>query len=129
MLIALHNGRRVRAHIAGSGALGTCTWTGLPVKACVGEILQYWAYVGGAPKLPAGYEPESYTLFSYASVQALAAAFAGAGTTDGPKASEWLKSHSVDTVLGSKSFTAQGDLKDSPYVMYQWDADGHFSQL
>jgi hypothetical protein len=59
MLIALYNGRRVRAHIAGSGALGTCPWTRLPVKACVGEILQYWAYVGGAPKLPAGYEPES----------------------------------------------------------------------
>ncbi|EPL15560.1 branched-chain amino acid ABC transporter substrate-binding protein [Pseudomonas sp. CF161] len=76
-----------------------------------------------------GYEPESYTLFSYASVQALAAAFKGAGTTDGTQASEWLKSHSVDTVLGSKSFTAQGDLKDSPYVMYEWDADGHYSQL
>jgi hypothetical protein len=59
MLIALYNGRRVRAHIAGSGALGTCPWTRLPVKACVGEILQYWAYVGGAPKLPAGYEQES----------------------------------------------------------------------
>jgi hypothetical protein len=59
MLIALYNGRRVRAHIAGSGTLGTCPWTRLPVKACVGEILQYWAYVGGAPKLPAGYEPES----------------------------------------------------------------------
>jgi hypothetical protein len=59
MLIALYNGRRVRAHIAGSGTLGTCPWTRLPVKACVGEILQYWAYVGGAPKLPAGYESES----------------------------------------------------------------------
>lgn len=59
MLIALYNGRRVRAQVAGSGAIGTCRWTGLPVKACVGEILQYWAYVGGAPKLPAGYEPES----------------------------------------------------------------------
>lgn len=59
MLIALYNGRRVRAQVAGSGAIGTCPWTRLPVKACVGEILQYWAYVGGAPKLPPGYEPES----------------------------------------------------------------------
>lgn len=59
MLIALYNGRRVRAEIAGSGAVGTCPWTGLPVKACVGEILQYWSYVGGAPKMPPGYEAES----------------------------------------------------------------------
>lgn len=59
MLIALYNGRRVRAEIAGSGAVGTCPWTGLPVKACVGEILQYWSYVGGAPKMPPGYEDES----------------------------------------------------------------------
>lgn len=59
MLIALHNSQKVRAQVAGSGAIGTCPWTGLPVKACVGEILQYWAYIGGAPKLPAGYEDES----------------------------------------------------------------------
>jgi branched-chain amino acid transport system substrate-binding protein len=76
-----------------------------------------------------GYEPESYTLFSYASLQALAAAFSATGTTDGNKASEWLKSHSVDTVLGTKSWNEKGDLKESPYVMYKWDADGKFGQL
>ncbi|MCY1456117.1 Leu/Ile/Val-binding protein [compost metagenome] len=76
-----------------------------------------------------GYEPESYTLFAYASLQALAAAFAGAGTTDGVKASEWLKTHSVDTVLGTKSWDEKGDLKESPYVMYEWDANGHYKQI
>ena len=59
MLIALYKGHRVRAQVAGSGAIGACPWTGRPVKACVGKILQYWAYVGGAPELPSGYEPES----------------------------------------------------------------------
>jgi branched-chain amino acid transport system substrate-binding protein len=77
----------------------------------------------------AGFEPEGYTLFSYASMQALAAAFTGAGTTDGDKASQWLKSHPVNTILGSKSWDSKGDLKDSPYVMYQWDANGHYRQL
>ncbi|MCU1739350.1 MULTISPECIES: branched-chain amino acid ABC transporter substrate-binding protein [unclassified Pseudomonas] len=77
----------------------------------------------------AGFEPEGYTLFSYASMQALAAAFIGTGTTDGDKASQWLKSHSVNTILGSKSWDSKGDLKDSPYVMYQWDASGHYKQL
>lgn len=59
MLIALYNGHRVRAEVAGSGAIGICPWTKLPVKAHVGAIRQYWAYVGGAPKLPSGYESES----------------------------------------------------------------------
>jgi len=59
MLIALHNGQRKRAEFAGSGARGKCPWTGLETKAHVGEIRQYWAYVGGAPQFVNGYEPES----------------------------------------------------------------------
>ncbi len=38
-----------------------------------------------------GTEPEGYTLYAYASVQALAAAFNGAKSNDGEKAAEWLK--------------------------------------
>jgi hypothetical protein len=59
MLLALVNGQRMRAEQAGSGARGTCPFTGHSVKACVGHILQYWAYVGGAPNFERGYEPES----------------------------------------------------------------------
>lgn len=59
MLIALYNGIRKRAEVAGSGALGVCPWTQNSVKAHVGMIRQYWAYVGGAPVMPVGYEPES----------------------------------------------------------------------
>ncbi|MBB2496205.1 branched-chain amino acid ABC transporter substrate-binding protein [Aquipseudomonas ullengensis] len=76
-----------------------------------------------------GFEPEGYTLYAYASVQALAAAFTGAGGTDGAKASAWLKSHPVDTVMGKKAFDAKGDLKVSDYVMYQWDDKGKYHQL
>lgn len=59
MLIARYNGNRVRAEFAGSGAVGQCPWTGREVKACVGAIRQYWAYIGGAPRYERGYEPES----------------------------------------------------------------------
>lgn len=76
-----------------------------------------------------GYEPEGYTLYSYASIQALAAAFNGAGSTDGAEASKWLKSHPVQTVMGTKEFDEKGDLKVSDYVMYQWGADGKYKQL
>lgn len=59
MLIALFNNQRLRAETAGSGSVGTCPWTLLPVKAHVGHIRQYWAYLGGSPNFQNGYEPES----------------------------------------------------------------------
>jgi branched-chain amino acid transport system substrate-binding protein len=76
-----------------------------------------------------GYEPEGYTLYSYASLQVVAAAFAGIQGTDGVEAAKWLKSHSVQTVMGAKEFDAKGDLKVSDYVMYQWGSDGKYKQL
>jgi branched-chain amino acid transport system substrate-binding protein len=77
----------------------------------------------------AGYEPEGYTLYSYASVQALAAAFNGAGKNDPAQASAWLKSHSVQTVMGTKDWDQKGDLTTSDYVVYQWSKDGKYRQL
>ncbi|MEE4465724.1 branched-chain amino acid ABC transporter substrate-binding protein, partial [Azotobacter chroococcum] len=68
-----------------------------------------------------GYEPEGYTLYAYASLQALAAAFNAVGKTDSEKAAEWLKSHPVATVMGTKEWDAKGDLKVSDYVIYEWD--------
>jgi branched-chain amino acid transport system substrate-binding protein len=76
-----------------------------------------------------GYEPEGYTLYSYASMQAVAAAFEGIKGTDGAKAAEWMKSHPVKTVMGEKNWDSKGDLKVSDYVMYQWDDKGKYHQL
>lgn len=76
-----------------------------------------------------GYEPEGYTLYAYASLQAMAAAFNAVGSTDADKASEWLKSNTVATVMGSKAWDAKGDLKVSDYVVYQWDDAGKYHQL
>lgn len=59
MFLAIHNGERKRAEQTASGEIAQCPWTKLPVKAHVGLLRQYWAYVGGAPVLPSGYEPES----------------------------------------------------------------------
>ena len=76
-----------------------------------------------------GYEPEGYTLYAYASMQAIAAAFNGAKSTDGSEASKWLKSHPIETVMGPKEYDQKGDLKVTNYVMYQWGADGKYKQL
>ncbi|HHK5284777.1 TPA: branched-chain amino acid ABC transporter substrate-binding protein [Pseudomonas aeruginosa] len=76
-----------------------------------------------------GYEPEGYTLYSYASLQAIAAAFNGAGSTDSAEAAKWLKSHPVHTVMGTKECDDKGDLKSTNYVIYQWGPDGKYKQL
>ncbi|MDH4559321.1 branched-chain amino acid ABC transporter substrate-binding protein [Pseudomonas sp. BN417] len=75
-----------------------------------------------------GFEPEGYTLYAYATLQALAAGFNGAGSNDPAKASEWLKSHPVQTVMGKKEWDSKGDLKVSDYVIYEWDDKGKYSQ-
>jgi branched-chain amino acid transport system substrate-binding protein len=75
-----------------------------------------------------GFEPEGYTLYAYASIQAIAAAYNAVGT-DNTKASEWLKNHSVDTVMGKKAWDGKGDLKVSDYVVYKWDDKGKYHQL
>ncbi|WP_300725306.1 branched-chain amino acid ABC transporter substrate-binding protein [Pseudomonas sp.] len=77
----------------------------------------------------AGTEPEGYTLYAYASVQALAEAFAGANSNKGEEAAKWLKANPVKTVMGEKAWDNKGDLKVSDYVMYQWDANGKYHQL
>ncbi|MFS2123459.1 branched-chain amino acid ABC transporter substrate-binding protein [Pseudomonas sp. Pseusp97] len=76
-----------------------------------------------------GFEPEGYTLYAYASLQALAAAFNGAGKNDPQAASKWLHTHPVDTVMGKKEWDEKGDLKVSDYVVYQWDDKGKYHQL
>ncbi|WP_248738512.1 branched-chain amino acid ABC transporter substrate-binding protein [Pseudomonas kribbensis] len=76
-----------------------------------------------------GTEPEGYTLYAYASIQALAAGFNGAKSNKGEDAAKWLKANPVKTVMGEKTWDAKGDLKVSDYVVYQWDATGKYHQL
>ena len=77
----------------------------------------------------AGTEPEGYTLYAYASLQAMADAFNGAKSNKGEDAAQWLKANPVKTVMGEKVWDSKGDLKVSDYVMYQWDENGKYHQL
>ncbi|MCL2893757.1 branched-chain amino acid ABC transporter substrate-binding protein [Brenneria tiliae] len=76
-----------------------------------------------------GYEPEGFTLYSYAGVQTVAAALKGAQSTSGAELADWLKKNQVQTVLGTKSWDANGDLNSADYVVYQWKADGSYSKI
>ncbi len=68
----------------------------------------------------AGYEPEAYTLYTYAAIQAWAQAATKAGSPDGDKTTAALHAGEFDTVLGPVAFTPKGDITTRAYVMYAW---------
>ena len=72
------------------------------------------------------YEPEAYTLYTYAAIQAWAGAATKAGTTDPVKVEAALKSDHFPTVLGSVGFDAKGDMDAPGYVFYEWK-DGKYA--
>ncbi len=76
----------------------------------------------------AKYDPEGYTLYTYAAFQAWAAAAAKAGSTDSAKVSAALRGMSVDTVLGKLAWDAKGDVKDAAYVWYVFK-DGKYNEM
>ncbi|MDR0809714.1 MAG: branched-chain amino acid ABC transporter substrate-binding protein [Gemmobacter sp.] len=77
-----------------------------------------------------GFEPEAYTLYSYAAVQAVVAAAAAAGSNDTQAIAAALKANGpFQTVLGELSFDEKGDITRPDYVMYEWKKgdDGNYT--
>jgi len=74
-----------------------------------------------------GFEPEGYTLSTYAAIQAYAMAVAKAGTTDPEKIAATLRSQPWETIIGKLAFDAKGDLTSSTYVWYVFK-DGKYSE-
>ncbi|MCA0421980.1 MAG: branched-chain amino acid ABC transporter substrate-binding protein [Proteobacteria bacterium] len=69
-------------------------------------------------------DPESYTLYSYAATQVIAAGIEGAKSTDPKKVAEFLrKGGKVKTVIGELGFDKKGDITRPDYVMYTWKKD------
>jgi branched-chain amino acid transport system substrate-binding protein len=66
------------------------------------------------------YEPEGYTLNSYAAIQAWAAAAAIAGSTEGEKVAEALHGNKIPSVLGELQWDDKGDLTEVNYAWYVW---------
>ncbi|HEY4193644.1 MAG TPA: branched-chain amino acid ABC transporter substrate-binding protein [Mesorhizobium sp.] len=77
-----------------------------------------------------GFEPEAYTLYSYASVQAIVAAANAIKSNDPLEVAKALHEKGpFKTVLGDLSFDEKGDPKLPGYVMYEWKkgADGKYT--
>ncbi len=81
----------------------------------------------------AGFEPEAYTLYSYAALQIVAAAAIKVGKSDDAKAvaDEIKKSGPWKTAIGDIGYDAKGDITRPDYVLYTWkkQADGTFTYI
>ena len=78
----------------------------------------------------AGFEPEAYTLYSYAALQVIAEAAKKAGSNDPEAVAAALKEKGpYTTVIGELGFDAKGDISRPDYVMYEWKKgeDGKYS--
>jgi branched-chain amino acid transport system substrate-binding protein len=75
-----------------------------------------------------GYEPEGYTLYTYAAIDVWVQAAEKAGTTDPETVAETLRGQSWDTVTGTIAFDEKGDLTESTYVWYVFK-DGNYSEM
>ncbi|AYD01968.1 branched-chain amino acid ABC transporter substrate-binding protein [Neorhizobium sp. NCHU2750] len=79
----------------------------------------------------AGFNPEAYTLYSYAAVQVIAAGIKAAGSADDAQAvaKALHEKGPFKTVLGDMGFDAKGDPKLPGYIMYEWKKgpDGQYS--
>lgn len=71
------------------------------------------------------YEPEAYTLYTYATIQAWAQAAEKAKTTSLKKVAATLRDGKFDTAVGTVGFDAKGDVVGPTYVMYVWK-DGKY---
>jgi branched-chain amino acid transport system substrate-binding protein len=68
----------------------------------------------------AKYEPEGYTLFTYAAVKVWADAAKKAKATDAAAVSTALRSQKWTSVVGALDFDAKGDVKNAAYDIYVW---------
>lgn len=78
------------------------------------------------------FEPEAYTLYSYAAMEVIKQAAEAAKTLDTKKVAAQIKSgQKFKTVLGELSFDKKGDLTKLDYVMYIWKkgADGKITYV
>src|SRR5690606_10906217 len=99
----------LNAQLIGPDSLNTAEFVSIAGDSAEGVMFSNAAEARNLPSAAAvvekiraeGFEPEGYTLTTYAAVQAWAAAVNEAGTTDPETVAETLRSHDWDTVIGT----------------------------
>lgn len=76
----------------------------------------------------AGYEPEGYTLYTYAAIQVFAQAATKAKSTKLADLTKAMHEDKFRTVLGTTEFNKKGDVKAPAYKVYEWK-DGKYDYM
>ncbi len=74
------------------------------------------------------YDPEGYTLYTYAAMQVWAEAANKAKSTDMKKVAEVMNKTKFKTVVGDIVYDAKGDVKGVEYIWYKW-SKGKYTEL
>jgi branched-chain amino acid transport system substrate-binding protein len=126
----------LRAQLIGADALVTEEFWKITGSAGEGTLMTFPPDPRNVPAAKAvvdkflaeGYNPEGYTLYTYAAIQAFAAAAEKAKSVKLDDLSKALKSMTVDTVIGPLSWDKKGDVTDPKYVFYIWKA-GKYAEM
>lgn len=109
--------------VAGPGAEGTLmTYNPDPRKnpAAAATVAKFRA---------AGFDPEAYTLYSYAALEAYAKVAREISSNDPRRIAQRMRNgQPVQTVLGPLAWDAKGDLTKADYILYVW-RNGDYVEL
>lgn len=75
-----------------------------------------------------GFDPEGYTLYTYAAIQVFAQAAQKANSVKVDDLAKVMRANRFDTVLGSIGFNAKGDVIGPDYVVYVWE-NGKYNEI
>jgi branched-chain amino acid transport system substrate-binding protein len=126
----------LKAPLVGGDALVTTEFWTITGKAGEGTLMTFSPdprKIAAAAPIVAefkqqNYDPEGYTLYTYAAVQAYAQAVTQAKSTKIDAVAKVMHSAKFDTVLGQISFDPKGDIVGLGYVMFEWH-DGKYEQV
>ena len=76
----------------------------------------------------AGYEPEFYTLYTYAAIQVWAEAATKAKSADPSEVEGQIHGNTFTTVIGKLTIDEKGDVMNPEYVWYVWH-NGRYAEL
>jgi len=75
-----------------------------------------------------GFDPEGYTLYTYAALEVFAQAAAKVNSTKEEDLAKAMRANRFDTVIGTIGFDAKGDVIGPDYVVYVWSA-GKYAEI
>jgi branched-chain amino acid transport system substrate-binding protein len=122
----------VKAPLMGGDGITSDEFATVGGPGVVGALMTYGPDPRNRPEAKAvvakfrakGFEPESYTLYSYAGVQIIAQAAAAANSLDPKKVAEKMHSGmNFKTVIGDIAYDKKGDITRLDYVVYVWKKD------